>query len=153
MFFQRRREVHAWYTHVGRDTDENAPPESEATAAGPCPYLAETAARHIRFEKHLGPVAFGGVIQVVCTLDGSPHAVKSAKHVSRKCVYSTSFTFGSSLMSLVAFFMQACFMCQVMQTTGAVLASSRYRKERPTRPQQAAVCSPRMACARGEGCW
>ena len=111
MFFQRRREVHAWHTHVGRDTDEKAPPESEATAAGPCPHLAERAARHIRFEKHLGPAAFGDVIQVVCTLDGSPHAVKSAKHVSRECVCncSTSSAFGSSLMSLAAFFMQACF--------------------------------------------
>lgn len=80
---QRRREVHAWHTHVGRGAGENTPLVSESMAAGPCPYLSETAVRRLKFEKHLGKGAFGDVIQVVSTMDGSRHAVKLAKNVSR----------------------------------------------------------------------
>ena len=106
------------HAHVGGGNAENAPLVSESMTQST--YMSEAATRTIEPEKFLGQGAFGEVIQVVCAMDGSRHAVKLANNVvSRTCVYTAvqGLSFVLSIptvvqLSMVLVFMRACLKCR-----------------------------------------
>ena len=106
------------HAHVGGGNAENSPLVLESMTQST--YMSEAATRTIEPEKFLGQGAFGEVIQVVCAMDGSRHAVKLANNVVSRtymCIYC-----GTRLvlcpiptvvqLIMVLVFMRACLTCR-----------------------------------------